>query len=616
MRNTNATRKVAILGGGPKGLYGFERLAAWLNANQPSERIEIHIFNKSASFGAGQNYRADQPAYLLMNNPAGDVNMWSRKNPPPVVPEPMTLTEWLRRETGLDYSENDYATRAMAGRYLSHGFTSIAKHLPRNVHGRYIVGDVGDIAKTSGQYSLRVRKHGSERYVWHKDVYDYVLLATGHPEKRTSKTSLLSESIIKDKNKIIPYIYPTENAFSLIPPNCNVGMEGMGLTFIDATLALTEGKGGRFEQNERADGLLYIPSGNEPSVIYPYSRTGLPMIPRRSVATNSCELRFFTKSAFKQSELCEKLSFEHQIWPLVKQDMIYAYYRIAIRNINQSARLADCATFEDVERVVSEYHDDNPSEQRFDVEMFVNPLLEPTPREFATHDDYVQTLYGHYLREALKGEMSSPLAAVTAVWRKASPYFTELYAFGGLTPKSQQYFDESVRGKLNRVTFGPPVESAKKIHALMDSGLLNFEFSRNPDISIEKDSDSFIITSGTGKKRCAIHYLVDARIPKFNLSEYPDALFRNLIDRGLITAYQNNIENEVYCTGAVNITREGFVIDRKGSIDRGIAVTGTPTEGITFDNDTLSRTQNNFTDNWAEFVSNEYAMPARNRYAN
>lgn len=46
-----------------------------------------------------------------------------------------------------------------------------------------------------------------------------------------------------------------------------------------------------------------------------------------------------------------------------------------------------------------------------------------------------------------------------------------------------------------------------------------------------------------------------------------------------------------------------------------IAVTGTPTEGITFDNDTLSRNRNSFVDGWAEYISKEYAKSEIEHYA-
>ncbi len=118
-----------------------------------------------------------------------------------------------------------------------------------------------------------------------------------------------------------------------------------------------------------------------------------------------------------------------------------------------------------------------------------------------------------------------------------------------------------------------------------------------------------------GPKASGVQYLVDARIPKMSLANDPGSLFRNLLNRGLITLFENRFGQQAYKPGAVNITRQGFVIDINGQINRGIAVTGTPTEGITFDNDTLSRDRNNFVDGWAEFISKEYAKSTSAHYA-
>lgn len=606
-------RKVAIIGGGPKGIYGFERLTAWLKICTPSERVEIHIYNRSDSFGAGENYRTKQPSYLVMNNPAGEINMWSDEKPLPVVPEPHSFQEWLNQIERINISKNDYTSRAMAGRYLSHGFDSITSNLPENVYGNYMVGEVIDIYNDSGKYSIRLKAEGNEK----TDQYDHILLATGHPKYRETKETLNLQSFTDEHEKAgyVPFVYPAETVFSNVPPNCSVGMKGMGLTFVDAVLALTEGREGRFERDEKTDKLNYVPSGKEPKVIYPFSRSGLPMFPRKSVPNQNNELVFFKRSVMQRFETGKKLDFEQQIWPLLKKDMTYAYYDIAMKSAGYPMGLFVCNDFEDVERFVAEYHKKFPSEIRFDVEKFLNPLLAVNVYKGERYNQYIKSLYNDYLKEARKGELKSPLAAVTAVWRKASSLFCEVYSFGGFTPESHRYFDSSIRGKLNRVTFGPPVKSAEKIYALMEAGMLNFDAARNPELVLDEEYGSFILQSKPNNTRYPVQYLVDARIPKVSLADDPSPLFQNLLNRGLITIYENRLGKDAYRPGAINITRQGFVINKNGRINRGIAVTGTPTEGITFDNDTLSRSRNNFVDDWAEFISREYSKSTSKEYA-
>lgn len=609
--------KVAIIGGGPKGIYGFERLAAWLKIHPPSEKTEIHIFNRSDSFGAGENYRTDQPSWLLMNNPVGDINMWGEEKPIPVVPKPLSFTEWLSRNPGRHTSPTLYTSRATVGRYLSDGFSLIASNLPENVEGKYIVGEVVDMYNDSGKYALRLKADGDEKDHRHADRYDYVLLATGHPKHRETKQSFIFQSFV-DRHKeaeYIPFVYPVEMVFSKVPPNCSIGMKGLGLTFVDAVLALTEGKGGRFEKDKETEALSYIPSGEEPKVIYPFSRGGLPMIPRRSIPNQDNELSFFTRAALQKFESGEKLDFKKQIWPLLIQDMIYAYYDIIMKDDGYPVGLSGCEYFDGVEQLIAQYHKKHSSEIRFNTVRLLDPLQETEFQEDKSYHQHIETLYLDYLQEARKGVLKSPLAAASAVWRKASPLFCEIYSFGGLTPESQRYFDSSIRGKLNRITFGPPLKSAEKLYALMEAGVLNFDAAKNPDLVLDEKSGSFILESKPKGTRYPVQYLIDARIPKMSLVDDPGQLFKNLLNRGMITLYENRAGEEAYQPGAVNVTRQGFVIDKNGRVNRDIAVTGTPTEGITFDNDTLSRDRNNFVDSWAEYISKEYAKSTLLQYA-
>lgn len=604
MGEQKTIRKVAIIGGGPKGIYGFERLTAWLKIHPPSEKTEIHIYNRSDSFGAGENYRTEQPSWLLMNNPVGEINMWGKEKPRPVVPQPLSFPEWLYHTAGKHLSHYDYTSRAMAGRYLSNGFDLIGSNLPENVEGKYIAGEVVDMYRDSGKYALSLKMAGNENRNDPSDRYDHVLLATGHPKHKKTNQALAFQSFTDEHEQAgyIPFIYPAETVFSKLPPNCSIGIKGMGLTFVDAVLALTEGKGGTFTGDEKSGNHLYIPSGDEPKVIYPFSRSGLPMIPRKSVPNENNDLIFFTRAALQKFESGKKLNFEQQIWPLLRQDMIYAFYDTAMKIAGFPVGLSGCENFKDVEQVIAQYHKKFPTQTRFNTERFLDPHEDKTPHQC------IKALYHHYLQEARKGELKSPLAAVSAVWRKASPLFCEVYSFGGLTPDSQRCFDDSTRGKLNRVTFGPPVKSAEKLYALMEFGILNFDTVGNPDLILDENNGLFVLESRSDGTRYPVQYLVDARIPKVSLADDPGPLFRNLLNRGLISLYENRSSGKAYQPGAVNITRQGFVIDKNGTVNRDIAVTGTPTEGITFDNDTLSRDRNNFVDGWAEVISKELQM--------
>lgn len=596
---------IGIVGCGPKGLYGFERLAACLQKNPPRVSVIIDIYNRSSYFGAGDVYHPEQDSYLLINNPVGDINMWAEENPPPVVSDPLTCVEWLQKK-GENVNGHDYVSRAKVGQYLNDGFQSIADNLPHNVSANYHIGEVTDIKKSNNRYKLTYKPKDP----WSKKLrlYDHILLATGHPKHQSSKQDRFYFEKTSDFKigNFIPFIYPVRENLAGVEPDSSIGIKGLGLTFIDAVLALTEGRNGKFctLQNDRFE---YEPSGKEPSKIFSFSRRGIPMIPRNSIFEDT-ELKFFSRENIKgiyDHSTHSKVDFTTQLLPLLKQEMIYTFYRIQLKRSGFERDLLSCSSFKEVESLIKCFHQEYPETEHFDYDSFLNPLKDS---EFKNSDQLNSFIYNYqlfYYKEALKGEQKSGWAGASSVWRKVTPFFNDIYSFGGLLPESQRKFDNSYRSKLNRVTFGPPVETVRKLIALQEAGILDYGLSINPTVSLNEKTESFTIFCPKTDTRRSVDYLVDARIPKVSVREN-SSLYQNLHNRGLISIFDNKLEDQSYKPGCSAISKEGYAINSNGSIEHGILMTGTPTEGITFDNDTLSRNRNNFVSEWAKSISHLY----------
>ncbi len=606
--------KLAIIGGGPKGTYGFERLAAQFKVEPPAYKVEIHVYNKSPHFGAGDIYRPGQPSYLLMNNPAGDITMWIDEKPRAVVDEPLSFTDWLRGEAEKDVTKNDCVGRNLTGRYLMDGFERIASNLPAGVCGKFMIGEVTDICQTGNQYTIQLKTAPGET-ISPSHRYDHILLATGHPRNQPGQQDkeYRQFSDRHSETGFIPFIYPVERELKEIAPGSSVAVKGLGLTFVDAVLALTQGRGGTFIREAESGRLLYHRSGNEPEVIFPYSRSGLPMIPRDLSQRDETPLKFFTRSALdalQQHHPGEKMDFKKQIWPLLKQEMLYTFYNKKFEQSGYDYDLSECADFDEVQHPINSYHKQYPDAERFDPDFFLKPAKNKDDGAAGDWNQFIRSYLEFYLKEAEAGERCSPWAAVSAVWRKATPLFAERYAFGGLTPASQRYFDTKFRRLLNRVTFGPPAESTEKLIALMEAGILNFNMARSPIVHTDEDERAFLLKSPGNERQQKVAFLVNARISKTAIADDQSPLYRNLLHRGLITRYKNETADDSYIPGCVAISPDGYAIDSEGNINRDIAVTGTPTEGTTFDNDALSRTRNNFISEWAAFIRSEYAQSA------
>lgn len=600
MQTDENTHFIAIVGGGPKGLYALERLTAQLKNSPPEKQIEIHIFNKTPNFGAGEIYDPHQPDYLLINFCIGNIDMWIDEKPQSVVPKTLSLTDWLRGEFSgkVEISTLDYASRGVVGQYLEDGFKSIIKNLPNNVSLKKIVGEVEDIEKIGSKFTLTVNENGTVKKSENK--FSDVLLTTGHSSRNQTETEKSYKEFSEKfpETSFVSFVYPVEN-LSRIAANSRVAIKGMGLTFVDTVLALTVGRGGVFERNAKDEIVKYIPSGKEPSAIYPFSRSGVPILPRGAFCGKpNFDLQYFTEEKIKQIRANSKngkIDFKGDLWSLIEREMIFAYYRILMKNRNFDYKKS--SDFSEFAKEISRFHEKFIDEKRFELSKFLNPLSRAN-YYLKSHKDFIEKYITEAINEARSGEDLSPQMAVIAVWREITPIFGEIYKFGGLTSESHKDFLENYFGTLCRITFGPPIESIEKILAISKAEILKFEIGANQRVSLCEKKGKFQIKSLQNGFECEVEHLIDARIPKKKIPKNASILYKNLYKKGLIRTFKNGN----FDVGCVDVSQSGEVLDASGNALENLRTYGTPTEGITFDNDSLSRKRNNFASIWAKEI--------------
>lgn len=311
--------KIAFIGLGPKGLYGLERLLANLAMLKDAYPVEIHLFNKSDSFGAGDIYNPDQPSYLLMNYANGFINMWPEEEPKPIVSQPQSFVDWLKThsEEFPEANTSTYSSRATVGRYLSEGFEDLLRRCPSEVSILTHVGEVTAIQKHGDTYNLLFRNSAA---ALKSEIQGFrtILIATGHPCVNDP------ESLFRRNH--VDFIYPVNRRLKNIPPGVKVAIKGMGLTFIDAVLALTEGRKGKFDVDENGS-ISYTKSGFEPGRIYPFSKSGLSMIPRGNTGDILPYKPFYFREESLESiaPLDGKYDFEKQLLPLIEKEFTTVY---------------------------------------------------------------------------------------------------------------------------------------------------------------------------------------------------------------------------------------------------------------------------------------------------
>ena len=580
---------VAIVGLGPKGLYGLERLLAQLKNKKVQETVNIHLYNKNEYFGAGDVYRLDQPDYLKMNFTNQKIDIRSQKQPKSIV-KLNNYTSWLSDSTGTDESllKDQFSSRKMVGKYLCKSFEDLISSAPENIKIYQHHEEVVNITENEDVLQLETFSEGKSKKL--VEVHN-LLLTTGHAGNR-SEISKNKES----NSSNIDFVYPVEKKLAIIDSNSSVSIKGMGLTFIDAVLALTEGRGGSF--SGECETIEYLASGNEPAVIYPYSRSGALMIPRVGEMPNVPELRFFTAEKLNEirKNSAHKFDFFEELLPLIRKEFIYRYYRVTFRNLGED--LNENLAFSEILNEIESFHKKYPSEKRFSFEALQSPFFQ--------YKSYDTSAVKHLLEETLaqvsKGR-KSPLLAAIGAWHDISPIFNDLYSFGGLTARSHQIFDTEYFSFFNRISYGPPLENMYKILAILKAGILDFSYGKSPKIDQlpngKFELDNFSLETN---KKAITDYHIDARIPKMKLPEQSSLLYKNLFEEGKMQVFQNIDETGIYETGGMDLTREGHPISKEGKQLNNITIYGTPTEGVTFDNDTLSRNRNDFSSVWANGV--------------
>ncbi|APQ16237.1 FAD/NAD(P)-binding protein [Maribacter hydrothermalis] len=581
--NDNNTYKVGIIGFGPKGFYGFERLIAYLNEAEFSRAIQIHIFNNTKFLASGDVYRTDQPEYLIMNYTNRNINSWVLKKPyAPATSTPDFVT-WLTGNKIADAAPGMYAPRATVGKYLEACYQFVLEQLPKNIEVVVHIGTVTNVYKKEEAYEL---KYVDAKFRQEADIQcNKMLFTTGHHSfKAQSRKNIMLDNKIE-------FVYPMDEKLSHITKDSLVAIKGFGLTAIDAILSLTEGREGSFKKHDKGI-LKYIPSGKEPNKIYPFSRTGLPMVPRNGLLTTDTELHFFTKEVIAELKQNRPVSFNYTLLPLIKKEFYFAYYSVLFKNYGHQFYFDEDFTV--IENQVQYFHEDFPECPVFNWDDIVNPFKDEPKLSSIVLQVYIELL----INEARLGEDKSPFMAAVSTWRKISPIFNEIYSFGGLDAVSHKEFDTFYFGLFNRLSYGPPVKNMQKMLALCKAGILDFSYVKSASISFNDDKSKISLHIKNGQAT-DISYLVNATISRGKEGGFKNELYQNLVENGLIREFENKLITG-YKPGCIEINEVGNAIDKNGNVNTDISFYGTPTEGITCDNDTLSRTRNNFASVWAK----------------
>ncbi|MGC9537691.1 FAD/NAD(P)-binding protein [Streptomyces sp. UG1] len=570
------TVSVALVGAGPRGTSVLERLCA--SAREllpPGARLTVHVVDPAPP-GAGQVWRTGQSSELLMNTVSSQVTLFTDDSVDcsgPIRPGP-SLYDWAAGELGPD----EYPTRAHYGRYLEWVFAKTVREAPPAVR-----------VETYRARAVRLDDAPDGRQVLALDdgrvlpALSAVVLAQGHLPTSAGPTERRHTAYAERHGlRYVPPANPADVDLSAVGPGEPVLLRGLGLNFFDHMALLTTGRGGRFARD--AEGLRYLPSGNEPR-LYAGSRRGIPYQARGDNAKGPYGRHLplvLTPEVIagfrKRADSGEAPDFLAEIWPLVAKEVETVYYAALIPGDRRP---------EFTERFLAVPHRDAqevrlldefgvPGHERWSWDRVSRPYTEcdfSTPRQWR---DWLLAYLREDAAQAARGNVHGPLKSALDVLRDLRNELRLIVDHGGLSGDSRRDHLDRWYTPLNAfLSIGPPRRRVEELAALMEAGVAEV---LGPRLEVREEAGAWVAHSpevpGSAVRATT---LVEARLPEPDLRRTADELLAGLLKKGqcrphLVDGYE---------TGGLDVTARPYrLIDRRGRAHPRRFAFGVPTEGV------------------------------------
>ena len=521
----NAPMRIAVVGCGPKGFYALESLCTLTGREARPPHFDVTVYEPTGLPGAGAIYDPSQPDFLRMNFASRFIDAWDRTISPP-SPERPSLVDWLQQRCPEEADPGGFVPRAMVGRYLGECMTEAMASRPDCVRVKFCFEPVRMIRRRRDFWHVGSPNGAGE--------FDEVLITTGHQDWQRQHATADAASIKS--------IFPVTRRLDMdaVPPGSVVGCKGFALTWIDAALALTVGRGGSIRDREGVP--QYQPSGGEPARLLPLSRTGRPMLCKpdyRCFSSPAPDGLWEERSAAilaPSAGPAGSFRFVTDIWPEI------------LRAADQALNLADGTA----------------------QHWFETWRLHPFDGARAYSE-----MRSSYRVATGRAEPDIPWALGEA-WRRTYPAVVACVSHGGLSARNWPEF-AAIALEMERIACGPPTVNMGCMLALIEAGLIDLS---QVDHFADIENDEWPM---------GIDIRVDATIP-------PPALFD---PEGPIDGLLRDGHAARGPGGGLVVDASGQAL-MHGAPTRGLSVLGRPTEGCVLGNDTLNRVLHRHPVRWAE----------------
>jgi uncharacterized NAD(P)/FAD-binding protein YdhS len=573
--------EIAVIGLGSWGLSFLERIVTGSRSQWGPMRVHVV---EPGSPGSGV-YAVDQPDYLILNTPCGQVSLYPWQDEGPSPRYAVGLHEWLCATgyrwvgdtckidpSGREITRDDYVPRRLMGEYLQWFYATLVASAPTKVEIVHHRSAAVNIVSQAGSRERVVLANGEQLDV------DHVILTSGHTENLEPKTS----------PALLPRPYPVTRYTKTIPRDAAVGVEGMGLVATDVVMALTVGRGGSFAEN--GDRLRYVRSGEEPR-LHLFSRSGFPYC-SKAVATvdesDAFEAVVCTRQAIgaiqggqATGQPRRQIDFRVAVLPLILAEMQIKYYAQSALLANGRAasdgatsRLGRAWHEESYETVLADF---SHRYGEFDPSLhFFGPL-----GDFVSSKDYESQIYTMVeadLAQSLRGG-SAPVKSAYEVFRHLRDLMRTVIEFRGLTLDSYLDFRDNIKTRVNRIVAGPPAIRAKQLLALIDSETVTVPFGPSPSIE-PVGTSGFVLSSRHFEHHHTeqVDWLIHGHLENPTVFRSSSDLLTNLWREGRLLPLSYG-DTEV---GSVSLSEELHPIDSQGRPAPRIWLFGSLTEGVRY----------------------------------
>ncbi len=617
----DAPLRLAVVGAGPKALYALEELTALLDAagsatataddagaaaseSSAASGLIVTVIDPVAVPGTGAAYHSGQPHHLRLNVTAA------------ILDEPATgdfpaYPSWVQ-DPYPQLADEPYPPRAVVGEYLAQRWQQMIHGLSRHARVEHARARVTDLRREGSAWHLTTDAAPAD-----VGPVDEVLIATGHAAGHRGALVHHWSSPLP----LVPAVLPAERMLSAeqVPPGSRVAVRGGALTFIDACLTLTEGRGGTFTESTEVDAsggteadvparLVHHRGPHEPTVIRPITRQGLlldakpdpgsPLTGSGERAVEQARARFTSGQGMGPDAV------------------------LAIVVDAATAMLEGTPAPKKHASTSGRDARDTVAGSRAAVEHTLSTGAEPdlprgAGRAEAALRRSIETAQGH--------RSPGPAWALGRVWQTLYSLVSAALR-GSDAPEEEWARFRQTAQVLERFAFGPPLVNARKLLAMIDSGAVDLSWMDGGTgidgnsihvAPVTESSDAtatgrHVDATATGRHDDApsggdVDVVIDAVLTPPGLLNLTDELAGSLLHRGLVQVRPGRRGAMIDEAGSPVGRDDAPLVAPDGRTVAGLALIGRPTEDHVIGHDSLNRHLHHEGRCWARRIADRVA---------